>query len=38
MNTTANVAAEIRGEQTSGYRVLGVRHDRKRHRQQHRLN
>ena len=25
MNTTADVAAEIRGKQTSGYRVLGVR-------------
>jgi len=32
MNTTANVAAKIRGKQTSGDRVLGIRHDRKRHR------
>ena len=36
VNATADVAAEIRGKQTSGYRVLGVRHDRKRRRRRRR--
>src|SRR6516225_11263732 len=38
MNTTAGIVAEIGGEQASGNRVLGIRHNRKCYRRQHSLD
>src|SRR5215472_9147510 len=38
MNTATSIVAEISGEQAGGNRVLGIRHDRKGYRGQHRLD
>src|SRR5215471_5623443 len=38
MNTATSIVAEISGEQAGGDRVLGIRHNRKGYRGQHRLD
>jgi hypothetical protein len=38
MNTATSIATEISGEQAGGNRVLGIGHNRKGYRGQHRLD